>query len=83
MRIYETTAGLGYGQLAYLVRMKKSENGHDYLCVGKNFQGESEFNIGKIVKDLGPFYVEISDWKIEESEHNGNFFFKYWVDSIK
>ena len=27
MKIYETNAGLGYGQLAYLVRMKKSEMG--------------------------------------------------------
>lgn len=83
MRIFETNAGLGYGQLAYLVRMQKSENGHNYLCVGKNFQGESEFEVGEIVKDLESFYVQVSDWDIKNSDYSENFFFKFWVDSIE
>lgn len=68
MKVYQTNAGLGYNQLAFLTRLEKSKNGYNYLCVGlKNVNTDSCYKIGEIVKDLEDYYVEDSDYKISES----------------
>ena len=53
MKIYQTNAALGYRQLAFLIRLDKSANGHNYLCIGtQNINDNEMYQIGKTVEDL-------------------------------
>ena len=80
MKIYQTNAALGYRQLAFLIRLDKSANGHNYLCIGtQNINDNEMYQIGKIVEDLEDFYLEDTTFKITDSELNGTYLFDYWV----
>jgi len=82
MKIFETTAGLGYQQKAYLVRLNQTENGYDYLCIGgENLHRTGDYEIGKVVKDLEDFYVEDSLFVISESPLHGEFLFDWFVEN--
>jgi hypothetical protein len=80
MKIYQTNAALGYRQLAFLIRLDKSANGYNYLCIGaQNINDNEMYQIGKIVEDLEDFYLEDTTFKITDSELNGTYLFDYWV----
>ena len=80
MEIFQTNAALGYRQLVFLIRLDKSANGHNYLCIGtQNINDNEMYQIGKIVEDLEDFYLEETTFKIEESELHGTYLFDYWV----
>lgn len=82
MEVFQTDAGLGYKQLAYLVKLDKSKNGHNYLCIGKTCNADS-YEVGHIVMDLEDFYVEPTSFKIEDSELNGTYLFEFWKHNFK
>jgi len=83
MKIYETSSGLGYKQYAYLIRIKKSENGHDYLCIGtKSSRGWDNYVIGEIVEDLEDYSVKESGYKLHDSPLAGDYLFNYWVSNF-
>ena len=82
MKIYQTNAALGYRQLAFLIRLNKSANGHNYLCIGtQNINDNEMYQIGKIVEDLEDFYLEDTTFKITDSELNGTYLFDCWVSN--
>jgi len=80
MKIYQTNAALGYKQFAYLIRLDKSENGYNYLCIGThNIYDNDWYQTGKIVEDLENYYLEDTTFKITDSELYGTFLFDYWI----
>jgi hypothetical protein len=80
MKIFQTNAALGYRQLAFLIRLDKSENGYNYLCIGtQNINDSDMYQVGKVVEDLEDFYLEETSFKLTDSELNGNYLFDYWV----
>lgn len=82
MKVYETTAGLGYAQKAYLIRLTESENGYDYLCIDyKNIHNPDRYSRGKVVKDIEDMYVEESDYNIKDSPLFDTFLFQYFLDN--
>jgi len=85
MKIYQTNGGLGYQQLAYLLRLDKSENGYNYLCIGRRFVDGSndDYIVGEVVEDLEEIYIEDTDYKIEDSPLYGSFLFDFFVKNIK
>ena len=67
---------MGYSQLAYLIRLDKSEHGHNYLCIDKlNVHDSDIYSIGKVVEDLEDIYVEDSTYVIENSPLYGTYLF--------
>ena len=84
MKVFKTNAALGYGQLAYLVRLDKTKNGYNYLCIGEQGLEDSDsYEVGKVVFDLDDMYVEPSAFKISESPLFGTFLFDYYAKSVK
>ena len=79
MKIFETTASLGYQQKAYIVRLNQTENGYDYLCVGGENLRADDYEVGNVVKDLEDFYIEDSLFMITESPLYGTFLFDWFV----
>lgn len=81
IQVYQTDAGLGYGEYVYLLRLNKSKNGHNYLCIGKNCVDElSMYEIGEVVNDIHELYVEPSDYNIVDSPLYTSYLFKYFLD---
>ena len=79
MKIFQTNAGLGYQQLAFLIRLDKTNNGYNYLCVGtENVTDNSMYWLGATILDLEDFYVEDTTFKISDSELNETYLFNYW-----
>lgn len=80
MKVFETTGGLGYNQKAYLLKLDESENGHNYLCIGRiNIQDSDSYAIGSIEKDIEAFYINDSPYKIEDSPLYGTFLFDWFI----
>jgi hypothetical protein len=80
MKIYETNAALGYAQLAYLVQLDKTENGHNYLVIGgKNISSTDNYEIGSVVEDLEDYYIEESEYELKESPLYGSFLFDFFL----
>jgi hypothetical protein len=75
MKLYETNAGLGYGQVAYLIRVGKSKSSnigptYDYMCIaveGIDPSDNDMYELGTTIESLESFYVQPSDFKIEDS----------------
>jgi hypothetical protein len=68
MKVYQTNAALGYRQLAFLIRLDKSANGYNYLCIGtQNIYDNDMYVVGKVVEDLEDYYLEDTTFKIEDS----------------
>jgi hypothetical protein len=67
MQIFQTNAALGYQQLAFLIKLRESENGSDYLCIGVQNVHNDSYIVGNEVLDLEDFYVEPSTFTLEES----------------
>lgn len=80
-RVYQTDAALGYKQLAFLIRLEKSKNGYDYLCIGTQNVDSDFYQIGEIVKDLEDFYLEETTYKITDSPLHGTYLFDYWISN--
>ena len=84
MEIFQTNAALGYMQLAFLVRLGKSINGYNYLCIGaQNISNNDIYQVGKIVEDLEDIYLEGTTFKVTDSELNGTYLFDYWVSHYR
>lgn len=93
MKIYQTNASLGYKQLAYIIALNKTKNGHDYLVIGgRNIAHLDRYKIGTIIEDLEDLYLEETGYKIEDSPLHGSFLFEFfikyyyasiWLDSIR
>jgi hypothetical protein len=82
IKVFQTNAALGYNQLAFLVRLNKSENGYDYLCIGvQNVKGDS-YCTGEVTKDLEDYYVEESTYEINDSPLNGSYLFDFWISNF-
>jgi len=80
MKIKETTAGLGYEQMAYLLQLSDTTNTMNetqFLCIAtKNITGDDLYKVGELVwlyKD------EVNDTKftIEQSPMYNKYLFKY------
>lgn len=83
IKIFETNAGLGYEQLAYLIRLDKSENGYNYLCIGTSYTGkEDNYRAGDVVENLEDFYVQESHHKIGDFQISRNYLFKCWLAQL-
>ena len=82
--VYETNAALGYNQLAYLIRLDKSENGHKYLCIGVHNITNGDYSRGTMVKDLEDFYVNKSDKGLSDflTLYNDDYFFNEYIKSL-
>jgi hypothetical protein len=82
MKIFQTNVGLGFRQYAYLIRLDKSENGYNYICIGTlNVNDTDMYKVGEIVEDLEDLYLENTTFKIEDSELYGTYLFKYWISN--
>lgn len=82
IKVFQTNAALGYNQLAFLVRLDKSENGYDYLCIGVQNVKDDSYCVGKVVKDLEDYYVEESEFEINDSSLSGSYLFDYWISNF-
>jgi len=62
MKIYETNSGLGYKELAFLLKVDDG-----YLCIGHSHieDGECGYKIGFIVENVD--FIEISSFDIKDS----------------
>ena len=68
MKIYETNSGLGYNQLAYLIRLDKTENGYNYLCIGGyNLKPYDIYTVGEITELYDTDGIAESTFKIQSS----------------
>jgi len=85
MKVYQTDAGLGYMQLAFLVCLEKSENGYNYLCIDTQLIGEDDnmYQIGNIVKDLEGIYVQETNYDITQSPLYNTYLFKFFLENYK
>jgi hypothetical protein len=84
MKVYQTDGGLGYGQLAWLIRLHESKNGYNYLCIGtKNCDPEDGYYEGKYIENLESIYVEETDLKIEDFYIYNEYLFKYFIETFK
>lgn len=84
MKVYQTNAALGYNQLAYIIELNCSENGHDYLVIGGHNIGHLDtYGIGTIVEDLEDFYLNDTTYKIEDSPLYGSFLFDFFLKNIE
>lgn len=79
MKIYQTNAALGYRQLAYIVELNQTKNGHDYLVIGGKNITADDYEIGAIIEDLEDIYLEETDYKIENSPLYGSFLFDFFL----
>ena len=78
MKIYQTNAGLGYRQLAFLIRLDKTDNGYNYLCIGtKNVNTDTTYLVGAVI-ELEDLYIENTTLKRSDSELYGTYLFDYW-----
>ena len=79
MKVYVTDAALGHNQYAYLVRLKKSENGYDYLCIESN---NDTYHVSEPVKDLEDMYVsELTEYDIKKCPlYSENVLFQAFVE---
>ena len=75
VKVYQTNAALGYRQLAYLIKLKNN----DYLCIGTLNVVDYSYNVGDVVKDLEDYYLEQTDYKLEDSPLFGTFLFDYYI----
>jgi hypothetical protein len=68
VQVYTTSAALGYIQVAYLVRIAKSKNGYDYLCVDThNISRDNDmYVVGKEVEDLEDSCVKLCSKLLED-----------------
>ncbi len=84
IKVYQSEGGLGYGELAFLIRLGRSKNGYDYLCIRtQNIdEDDSEYKVGHLVKDLEDIYVSEVDYKIEDSPLYGSFLFDHYINSL-
>ena len=82
MKVYQTNAALGYNQLAFLIRLDKSTNGYNYLCIGTQTNGHyfnKMYEVGKVVEDLKDYYLEDTTYKVEDSPLNGTYLFEFFT----
>lgn len=80
MKIYQTNAALGYKQLAYIIELNQTKNGHDYLVIGvHNIADLDCYEIGTIIEDLEDIYLEETKYKIEDSPLHGSFLFDFFL----
>lgn len=79
MKIYQTNAALGYRQLAYIIELNQTKNGHDYLVIGGKNITADDYEIGTIINDLEDIYLEETDYKIEDSPIHGSFLFDFFL----
>jgi len=84
MRVFKTNAMQGYKQYAWAIRVAKSVNGYDYLCIACN---NSHVFPGELFEDLADFYIEEELSKEEaqrmfdRSELQGTFLFKHFLST--
>lgn len=73
IKIYETTAGLGYNQKALLIKIGEATNFSCYMVIDtiglSDEHNTPNYEIGNIIADLEEFYInEITfDYKLEDS----------------
>jgi hypothetical protein len=81
MTVYKTNSALGYNQYAYLLRLNKSNNGYDYLCIDiHNIKDNDMYKVGEVVKDMLNNEVESSDYNIKESPIYNTFLFQEFLN---
>jgi len=81
MTVYKTNSALGYNQYAYLLRLNKSNNGYNYLCVDtQNIQNNDTYKLGEIVEDIPNKEVESTDYNIKESPIYNTFLFQEFLN---
>ena len=82
MKIYKSTAGCGYKQYAYVTPIRKSKNGHDYLCLWSNEQSDIPIHSeGNIIEDLEDIYIEEIDINIDDLPISNTFLFKFFKEN--
>ena len=80
MEVYQTNAALAYLQLAFLIRLEKSKNGYNYLCVGTQcIYNDNEYEVGRVVLDLEDIYVAESEQQLSCFDINKNYLFTEWL----
>lgn len=82
IKTYITDAGLGYKQFAILIRLNKSKNGYNYLCIDTN-ASNSSYVVGELVEDLENFYVSEHNYDIKKSELYTSFLFNFFIQNYK
>lgn len=84
--VYKTNAALAYNEWAYLIRLDKSENGFNYLCIGTSWDHSDDnssrwlsdsYYMGKTVEDLENYYVETVAFNEIQSENAQEFLKMY------
>ena len=79
MKIYQTNAALGYNQLAYLIKLDKTTNGYNYLCIGTNNVNDDSYEAGKVVEDLEDYLIQESNFQLNNSPLYGTYLFNYFI----
>lgn len=90
MKAYKMNVGhIGSNQFLYLVKLRKSEHGYDYLLISwENIEfsvsfgsyGE-KYRVGQIIKDIKDIYVTpVEDFDFSKSMHN-NFLLTFFLEN--
>lgn len=80
MTVYQTNAGLGYKEEAYLLKLYKTELADNYLIIDTHCSPDSGYEVGNVV-ELEDIYVEPSGYKIERSELYNTYLFNFWLQN--
>lgn len=76
--IYQTNAGLGYGELAYLLKLSKDK----YLCIGIKVNQSSIYEVGEIIKDeYNDLALGKTQFKLEDSTLYNKELFEYFKNN--
>jgi len=84
MKVYQTNSGLGYNQLAYLIKINETSNEHNYLTIGeRNLPIDCSYKVGELAADLEEIDIEESNYRLEQSPLFGGFLFKHFIKTTE
>jgi hypothetical protein len=79
LKIYETNAGLGCNQLAYLLKVSEGA----YLCIGISGNVPTvNFEVGTMEYDLEDYYLASTTFTISKSPLHPSFMFDYVLKAL-
>jgi len=82
MKIFQTNAALGYGELVYLLKIDETR----YLVIDNRlYYSDDKYRIGSIeeFKEDEQYYLECTSYTLEESPLYGGFLFMEFLKGLK
>jgi len=82
MKLFQTNAALGYGELAYLLQIDEIR----YLVIDTDLYDDVyDYKLGSVVefKQDEQYYLECTSYSLEESPLYGSFLFMEFLKGLK